>query len=74
MTVESGEGAVCKRDNSSVKSYLSVSELGPATESVPVNTKSEDKPGVIERPRRIFRPPERFKDYILGKPSDCQKT
>ena len=50
-----------------MKPHLSVREPEPATESVPANTKSEDKPGVVERPRRIIRPPERFKDYVLGR-------
>ena len=68
VTVESSEGAVYKRDSSAVESCLSVSEPEPATESVPGNTKSEDKPGVVERPGRIIRSPERFKDYVLGKP------
>ena len=74
VTVESNEGAVYKRDWSSVKPCLSVSEPEPATESVPTNTKSEDKPGVVERPRRIVRPPERFKDYVQGKPRNCLKA
>ena len=74
VTVESSEGAVYKRDSSSVKSYLSVYEPEPATESVSTNTKSEDKLGVVERPKRIIRPPERFKDYALGKPWNCLKA
>ena len=57
-TMESSEGAVYKRGSSSVKLYLSVSEPEPATESVPANTKSEGKPGVVERPYRgIIKPP-----------------
>ena len=63
-----------ERDSSSVKPCLSVSELELATESVPANSNSEDKPGVVERPRRIVRPPERFKDYVLRKPRNCLKT
>ena len=55
VTVEFSEGAVYKRDSSSVKPYLSVSKREPATESVPTKTKSEDNPGVVERPRRIIR-------------------
>ena len=74
VTVESSEGAVYKRDSSSVKPYLSVSEPEPAIESVPANTKSEDKPGAVERPRRIIRSPERFNDYVLGKPRNCLKA
>ena len=73
VTEESSEGTVYKRDSSSVKPYLLVSELEPATESVPANTKSENKPGVVVRPGRIVRPPERFKDYVLGKPRNCLK-
>ena len=74
VTMESSEGAVYKRDSSSVKPYVSVSEPEPAIESVPANTKSEDKPGAVERPRHIIRPPERFKDYVLGKPRNCLKA
>ena len=74
VIVESSKRAVYKRDSLSVKLYLSVSEPEPATESVPVNTKSEDKPGVVGRPRRIIRPPKRFKDYVLGKPRNCLKN
>ena len=74
VTVNSSEGAVYKRNSSSVKPYLLVSELEPATELVPANTKFEDRPGVVERPRSIIRSPERFKDYVLGKPRNDLKT
>ena len=74
VPVESSKGAVYKRDSLFVKPYLSVSELEPPTESVPANTKSEDKPGIVKRPRHIVRPPQRLKDYVPGKPRDCLKT
>ena len=67
------EGAVYERESLSVKLYLSVTELESATELVPANSKSEDKPGVVERCRHIITPPKRFKDYVLGKPRNCLK-
>ena len=52
VTLESSERAVYKRDSSSAKPYLSLSEPEPATESV----KSEDKLGVVERPSASLDP------------------
>ena len=46
-----------------MKLYLSASEPELVTESVPANKKSDDKPTVEERPRRIGRSPPKIRGF-----------
>ena len=76
VTVKSSEGAVYRRDSLFVKPYISsddvvVPEVVPEDINPDINTESSDpKPVELDcsRPKRNIKQPERFKDYVLGKP------
>ena len=72
VTVKSSEGAVYRRDSSWVKPYVSSDEVELAPEDTKIKDSGTSDPKPIEeecsRPRRTIKPPERLKDYVLGKP------
>lgn len=72
VTVKSSDGAVYRRDSSWVKPYVSSDEVELAPEDTKVKDSGTSDPKPIEeecsRPRRTIKPPERLKDYVLGKP------
>ena len=72
VTVKSCEGAVYRRDSSWVKPYVSSDEVELAPEDTKIKDSGTSDPKPIEeecsRPRRSIKPPERLKDYVLGKP------
>ena len=72
VTVQSSKGTIYNRDSSFCKPYISPAESKvPGEDSNVKDTGTSDqKPIEIEtsRPGRIIKAPERFKDYVLGKP------
>jgi len=72
VTVKSSEGAVYRSDSSFVKPYVSSDDAEVVPEDIKVKDTdfSDRKPVELDcsRPKRNIKQPERFKDYVLGKP------
>ena len=71
ITVKSSEGAVYRRGSSWVKPYVSSDEVELAPEETKITDMGTSDPKPIEegcsRPGRTIKPPDRLKDYVLGK-------
>ena len=72
VTMKSSEGAVYRRDSSFVKPYISSDDAEVVPEDIKVKDTDSSNPKPVEldcsRPKQSIKQPERFQDYVLGKP------
>ena len=72
ITVQSSKGTIYNKDSSFCKPYISPAESKvPGEYSNVKDTDTSDQKSIeieTSRPRRIIKAPERFKDYVVGKP------
>ena len=70
--MKSSEGVVYGRDSSFCKPYISPDEAEQPAEDTKIKETDTSGPKPVEpeysTPRRTTKPPERFKNYVLGKP------